>query len=264
MSYLRILHFLAAILLAVSVKAEVEDSMSIGQRFHYETNTDADGFKGKAVMGKDVPLYKEYSGSKKVSLPKPSAGSITLEQAIQSRKSTRFYSEKSVTLGQLSRLLLSADGITHSYGKYAMRSAPSGGALYPVDIYVVAGNVDSLQAGLYHFQISDSSLELVKEGDLRKNLCRAAHEQDMVEGAQLNFILTARWDRSTKKYADRGYRYTYMEVGAICENIYLQAAALGLGTVAVGAYDDDAVNKLLGVDGKDESSVLIMPIGVLK
>jgi SagB-type dehydrogenase family enzyme len=239
----------------------MNDSASIGARFHYETGFGKDGPKGKAVHGADIPLYKIYDGVPKYKLPPSENSGLTVEKAIQDRHSVRSFTSKSPTLKQISRLLLSADGLTHAYGTYAMRSAPSGGALYPIDIYLVTTAIDSLPDGLYHFQVSDSTLELVKPGSHRDQLYEAASGQDCIRNAPLSVIMTARFARATKKYADRGYRYTYMESGAICENIYLQAASLGLGTVAVGAFIDDAVNALLKIDGSSEAALLIMPIG---
>jgi len=177
------------------------------------------------------------------------------------RHSVRTFTDQPLTLAHISRLLQSADGISHTWGGYQMRSAPSGGALYPVDLYLVIHAVTDLKSGLYHYQVSDSSLELIKEGDFRDQLYKAAFEQGVVNNGQVSIVMTARFERSTKKYADRGYRYTYMESGAICQNVYLQATSLGLGTTAVGAFNDDAVNALLEIDGVSEAALLIMPIG---
>lgn len=262
MHYLRVIVFPVMLLLAAGVSAEREDSMSIGQLFQLETSFGDSGFKGENISwGKEIPLYKRYKDAVTIKLPDPSFRGMILEEAIQKRKSVRSFSKKSLTLEQLSRILQSAYGITHSWGGFDFRSAPSGGALYPIEVYVIATNVETLTQGLYHFQVSDSALELIKEGDFRKELYRAAFEQGAVDNGVANIIITSRWDRSTKKYADRGYRYTYVEAGAICQNIYLQTVSLGMGTVVIGAFNDDAVNRLLEIDGRDESVLLIMPVG---
>lgn len=265
MRYYCITIALLGVVLAAPVEAEQEDSMSIGQRFHYETSFGDKGYEGKNIgWGKSVPLYKKYEGAPKVKLPTAAFEGMSVENAIRERRSERYFADRPLSLKQLAQILLSADGVTYSGGGYDFRAAPSGGALYPIEIYVIACNVDALADGLYHFQVSDNSLELVKEGDLGKQIHKAANEQDGVGLSPVTLILTARFDRSTVKYADRGYRYIYIEAGAICENIYLQATSLGMGTVAVGAFNDDAVNRLLGVDGIDEATLLIMPVGFPK
>ena len=211
-----------------------------------------------------MPLYKEYPGAKKIKLPRPSFEGSPVERVIRERKSVRSFSDRTVSLEHLAQLLLSADGLTHKLGQYDLRAAPSGGALYPVEIYVIVTNVENLDMGLYHFQAADSSLELVKTGHFNREIHEAANEQQSVGSSPLTVILTSRFERSTRKYADRGYRYIYMEAGAICENIYLQAGSLGMGTVAVGAFNDRSVNELLEIDGAEEAALLIMPVGFLK
>jgi len=251
-----------AVVLAVPAGATQEDSMSIGQKFHYETSFGNQGYKGEDVrFGKNLPLYKEYKGAAKVKLPPAALEGMRLEKAIQQRESQRYFADKPMSLQHLAQILVSADGITHSSDGWDFRAAPSGGALYPIEIYVVVSNVDTLANGLYHFQVSDNSLELLKEEDLERQIHSASHKQEAVGASPVTLILTARFDRSTVKYGDRGYRYTYIEAGAICENIYLQAISLGLGTVAIGAFNDDAVARLVGIDGLEEAALLLMPVG---
>ncbi|MBU8933173.1 MAG: SagB/ThcOx family dehydrogenase [candidate division Zixibacteria bacterium] len=240
-----------------------EDQMSIGQRFHHETSFGDRGFKGDgSYRGRNLPLYKVYDGAVTVSLPPPKPGSGSVEEAITQRRSTRRFADTPVSLEELSGLLLAAAGITYHGKGLSLRAAPSGGALYPCEIYVVAQNVDSLKAGLYHYQVSDSTLELVEEEDHGRQLHQASHNQNAVGSSPVTVVLTARFDRSTRKYGDRGFRYAYIEVGAIAENICLQAASLSLGTVCIGAFNDDALNQLLGIDGKEEAALLIMPVGI--
>jgi len=242
--------------------AVAEDTPSIGRRFHHETSYSDEGFKAKQPFwGEALPLYKGYDGASKTKLLPPAPSDATLTDAVNRRKSVRSFSDQPMSLSVLSRLLLTADGITHARSGFAMRSAPSGGALYPIDIYVIASNVESLPNGLYHFQVSDSSLEQVMAGEYEEQVHIASNEQSAVGSSPVTFILTARFERSTVKYSDRGYRYTYMEAGSICQNIYLQATALGLGTVAVGAFNDDALNELLGIEGTREAALMIMPVG---
>ena len=262
MLYIRSISVILIIFLPLIIAAEEDTPMSIGQNFHHQTGFGDSGVKGTDIkFGKEIPLYKTYPGVPRFKLPVPTDNNMTVEKAIADRHSVRTFTDQPLTLAHISRLLQSADGISHTWGGYQMRSAPSGGALYPVDLYLVIHAVTDLKSGLYHYQVSDSSLELIKEGDFRDQLYKAAFEQGVVNNGQVSIVMTARFDRSTKKYADRGYRYTYMESGAICQNVYLQATSLGLGTTAVGAFNDDAVNALLDIDGVSEAALLIMPIG---
>ena len=240
-----------------------EGKMSIGQRFHHETSFGDRGYKGDgSYRGRNLPLYKVYDGALTVSLPPPKPGSRSVEEAIAQRRSTRRFADRPISLEELSQLLLAAAGITYDRKGLFLRAAPSGGALYPCEIYVVAQTIDSLKAGLYHYQVSDSTLELVEETDLGRQLHLVSHRQDAVGSSPATLILTARFERSTRKYGDRGFRYTYIEAGAIAENICLQTTSLGLGTVCIGAFNDDALNKLLGIDGDEETALLIMPVGI--
>jgi SagB-type dehydrogenase family enzyme len=236
--------------------------LSVGQRFHFETGFGDKGIKSKAVtFGEQIPLYKEYPDKKEIPLPEPAEGTLLVNDAINKRKSVRSFSERSLTSALLSRLLLSADGLTQVRGGITRRAAPSAGALYPIDIYVAVTHVESIESGLYHFQVKDSSLELLQSGHFGDRLVNAANGQRSVGDSPVTLIITARFDRVTRKYADRGYRYAYIEAGAVCENIYLQAQSLGLGTVVIGAFNDDALNRLLGVDALAEAALLIMPVG---
>lgn len=251
------------VLLAVFIctpALNAEDSLSIGQTFHWLTGFDESGFRGEPTFGEKLPVYKTYPEAKRISLPAPSRGTASVEEAIRDRRSHRYFLDEPMSLAQLSAVLLAGNGIT-ARGTVDLRAAPSGGALYPVDLYAVVHNIDGLQPGLYHFQVSDSSLELVQSGDFADKMHVAANEQDAVGRSPVTLIMAARFDRSTQKYADRGYRYTYIEAGAICENIYLEATALGLGTVAVGSFNDAEVNAFLGVDGLREAALLLMPVG---
>ncbi|MDD3732834.1 MAG: SagB/ThcOx family dehydrogenase [candidate division Zixibacteria bacterium] len=241
------------------------DSLSIGPRFHRETGYDEYGMVGKNISwGENMPLYKEYPEAGKIKLPLPSNEGKSVERAIRERQSVRLYSSKTVSLEHLAQVLFAAAGLTHTMGEYALRAAPSGGALYPIETYFIVDKVENLPMGLYHYQVADSSLALLKEGYFNKDIHIAANEQKTVGNSPLTIILTARFARSTRKYADRGYRYIYMEAGAICENIYLEATSLDMGTVAVGAFNDALVNEILEIDGRSEAALLIMPLGYLK
>lgn len=250
---------------SITLGGEGIDSMSIGPGFHYQTGFGGSGIKGKKItFGRQLPLYKTYENALRTKLPKAAPLNMSFEQTLKKRKSIRDFTPVPIELDQLAALLLAADGITGAGRGFARRSAPSGGALYPIEIYLVVDSVRSLTKGIYHFQVSDSSLEIITEGGFNDRIHRASNNQDAVGKSPLTLIITARFERSTEKYADRGYRYTYIESGSICQNIYLAATALSLGTVAVGAFNDDAMNEMLGIDGQSEAALIIMPVGFPK
>ncbi|USG99678.1 SagB/ThcOx family dehydrogenase [Thermococcus argininiproducens] len=195
-----------------------------------------------------------YSGEK-IILPKPLLeGEMSLEEAIAKRMSIRTYKNEPLTLKELSQLLWAAQGITHD----KKRAAPSAGATYPFEIFVVIGNVKGLTPGIYHYNPFEHSMTLTKEGDFRKELQKAALNQKWVGDAAIDIVLVAFYERTTSYYGERGRMYVHMEAGHIGQNIYLQATALSLGTVAVGAFYENEVAKIIGTDGVP---LYIFPVG---
>ncbi len=190
---------------------------------------------------------------------------MSVEEAIAYRRSIREYTNEPVTLEQLSQLLWTAYGITEPHRGF--HAAPSAGATYPLEIYVVVGergvraNDGFLEPGSYKYDPHSHTLRLVKRGDLRRELCRAALDQEWVCEAPLSIVICAVYERTTSYYGQRGYRYVYMEVGHVGQNIYLEATALGLGTVAVGAFYDEDVRRIIGAK-PNEHPLYIMPVGV--
>ncbi len=180
---------------------------------------------------------------------------MSVEQALKERRSIRSYKDQGLTLGELAQLLWAAQGITGEGGK---RTAPSAGALCPLEIYAVAGEVAELEPGVYQYQPEGHELDTVKAGDLRADLAQAALAQTWIQKAPLVLVIVAHYERTNWKYGDRGTRYVHIEVGHVGQNIYLQAHALGLGTVMVGAFTDRQVKDLLGVEG---DPLAIMPVG---
>ena len=242
---------------------DAQDKYSIGERFHKETSMTWRGVLGDLFSPKPEkpPPYKNYSGMKKIKLPKPNYRGMILEEAIEKRRSVRNYSHKAITLVQLSQLLFAAQGITGSLYGYKLRAAPSAGALYPFELYLVVNNVEGLSPGIYHYAVSDHALELLKPGDFSGQITDAALKQDMVGKANVTFLLSAIFDRTRHKYGERGFRYVYIEAGHISQNISLQAVSLGLGSVTIGAFLDDKVNQLVGVDGRKESVLYLHAVG---
>ncbi len=189
-------------------------------------------------------------------LPQPwLKGKISVEQAIEQRRSKRRYHPQELTLAQMSQLLWSAQGITDR--KSGFRAAPSAGALYPMEIYLL--NKD----GLFHYLPEEHKLEQVLQKDLRRELASAGLGQSFIAQAPVDIVIAAVYERITSRYGRRGELYTDIEVGHIAQNIHLQAVALGLGSVPVGAFDEGAVKELLKLPNK-EQPLYIIPVGYAK
>lgn len=196
-----------------------------------------------------------------VRLPKPVYdGEVSVERAIKERRTIRAFQPKPLTLDQLSQLVWSAQGITDE--RSGFRAAPSGGALYPLDLYAVVGEggVEGLESGVYHYLPASHSLQLVRKGDRRKEVASASLWQRWVARAAVIFVITSEYERITHKYGKRGIRYAQIEGGHVGQNIFLQSGALGLGVGIVGAFRDDAVAKAIGAP-KAHEPLLIMPVG---
>jgi len=251
--------------ISLARQKEQGKEISIGERFHKETSLTWRGVVGDLFREKpkQPPQYKVYAGATKIELPKPEYTGMTVEEAFKKRRSVRNYSTKPISKAQLSQLLFAAQGVTGKmYGK-ALRTAPSAGALYPFEIYIIVNNVQDLPRGIYHYSVLDHALELVKPGDFRGQITDAGLDQEMLGDAGVTFVLSAIFDRVRHKYGERGLRYVYMEAGHISQNIYLQAVSLGLGSVCAGAFLDEKVNQLIDVDGWKEAGVYLHAVGAL-
>ncbi len=196
--------------------------------------------------------------NQRISLPRPNLDGVTsLEAAISQRRSVRRYARRPLSLEDVSQLLWAAQGVTSRDDK---RAAPSAGALYPLDVYLVAGAVDSLSAGLYRYRPMRHELIRVESGDLRRPLAAAALGQSWVRTAAAVIVIVGVYSRTERKYGSRAVRYTHIEVGHVAQNVYLQAEARQLGTVFVGAFDDAAVEKVLQLP-PDHVPLGLMPVG---
>ena len=181
----------------------------------------------------------------------------SLEELLRQRRSVRAYSDAPLTQDEVLKLLWAGQGITSAGGG---RTAPSAGALYPLEIYLVAGNVDNLVPGIYKYNPEKNDLTLVKGGDMRNGLLEASMRQGSVVEGAIDIVIAAVYERTTVKYGDRGERYVHIEVGHAAQNICLEATALGLGLVTVGAFDDAAVAKIIGMS-QDETPLYVIPVG---
>ena len=162
---------------------------------------------------------------------------------------------------ELSQLLWATQGITSRAWGYDFRAVPSAGALYPIETYVLANRVDDLLPGIYHYDVQRAELVLLKEGNFGPEAARAGLGQEILGDAAAVFIWTAVVERSKWKYRQRAYRYIYMDAGHIGQNLYLAATALNLGCCTVGAFFDEEVDRLIGVDGNEEISVYLGAVG---
>jgi SagB-type dehydrogenase family enzyme len=210
------------------------------------------------VTQPDSNLQIEAVGSQNIPLPAPAlGGEISFEESLQRRRSVREYTTESLELTEISQLLWAAQGITDPSGK---RTAPSAGALYPLEIYLAVGNINGLAHGVYRYIPGEHALIRNIDHDLRNQLHAAALKQDAVNDAPVVIIITAVYERTTAKYGGRGDRYVHMEVGAAAQNIYLQAESIDLGTVFIGAFHAEQVKKALQLQGH-EQPLGLMPVG---
>lgn len=192
-------------------------------------------------------------------LPEPEYDSeVSLEQSLLQRRSIRSYTGQPLTLQAISQLLWAAQGITDVSG---LRTAPSAGALYPLEVYVVVGDVQNLAPGIYRYQPDGHQLTKKIDGDRRVGLASAALDQESVEDGAVVFVFTGVYERTTVKYGERGIRYVHMEVGHAAQNLCLQATAMGLGAVPIGAFYDEQIATLLGL-AEEEQPLYIIPVGL--
>lgn len=192
-------------------------------------------------------------------------GAVSVEEALRRRRSIREYLDEPLTLEELSQLLWAAYGVTET--TWSLKTTPSAGGTYPLEIYAVVkprgvrlDKLCYLQPGSYKYDFRTHCMRLVKSGDLSKDLYKAAVEQEWVLRAPMNIVIAAVFERTTRRYGNRGVRYVWIEAGHASQNIYLQAVSLGLGTVAIGAFFDDDVKRIIGAED-NESPLYIMPVG---
>ncbi len=195
-----------------------------------------------------------------IKLPEAEYTSNTsIEESIKNRRSVRDYKSTPISLNELSQLLWAAQGITY---KNYLRTAPSAGALYPLEIFIAAGNVTGLKDGIYRYESTRHELLLIQDGDKRNSLCNAALNQSCVRDGAVVIVISAVYERVTGKYMARGEKYVHMEVGHAAQNIYLQAYSLKLGTVILGAFDDKKVQNIIQMKA-NEKPLCLMPVGKL-
>lgn len=208
---------------------------------------------------------QDYKSTDIIKLPEPKYKSkISIEKALVERRSVREYrlpkAGGRLSLAEVSQLLWAAQGITSPEG---LRTAPSAGALYPLEIYVVVGEVEGLSGGIYKYRPHGHELVRTMEGDKRAELCKAALGQSCVKDSAAVIVFSSFYERITRKYGQRGIRYTHMEAGHAAQNVYLQAVPLNIGTVVVGAFYDDEVKQVMNMSNK-EQPLYLMPVGKIR
>ncbi len=213
---------------------------------------------------KRVPLYKSFAadGAETVELARPEGPPpADLWEMLRRRRSRREFLAEDLAQEALYLLLWAAQGVTRP-GRLAFRTAPSAGALYPVETYLAAARVEGVEPGVYHWELPEERLARVAaRPDVAEAACAACLDQQMAALAPVTFVWTALWGRGAQKYGDRALRYAYLDAGHLAENLALAAEALGLGCCMVGAFLDDEMNALVGVDGREESSLYAACVG---
>ena len=213
--------------------------------------------------------YKQYPSARRIHLPKVEslqASKLSFDRVISSRRSVRNFTDAALNLNDFSKILYQSYGITGKTtipggGSQFFRSAPSGGALYPAELYLGIRRVTGVEPGVYHYNVPNHELELLIHGDLTEDLSRICGRQDYVSKAAVVILISAVFQRTKRKYGDRGYRYTLLDVGHLGQNIYLACSALGLSVMTTCGFFDDEANKLLRLDGVDETMLYVAFVG---
>jgi SagB-type dehydrogenase family enzyme len=236
----------------------------IGDLYHQETKYLREAMpRGGLDWARQPSPYKEFPYALRhfPIRPPDQKGGKPIWETIAQRRSNREFSHHSITFPELSQLIWATQGITAKAWGSEFRAVPSAGALYPIETYIVANRVEEIPPGIYHYNMKEVQIILLKEGNFGSDLSQAGLGQEMLGEASCVFIWTAIVERSKWKYRERAYRYIYMDVGHIGQNLYLAAAALNLGCCTVGAFYDEEVDRLIGVDGKEEISIYLGAVG---
>jgi SagB-type dehydrogenase family enzyme len=241
----------------------IEAGSDVGVIYHQWSKPGIiDALGSVANWGQAPELYKRYPGAPIVALPAPVLeGGQTAARTIASRRSIRTYAPTPMSQAELSRVLFLTSGISAGLHGSARRTAPSSGALYPIEVYAVVHNVAGLERGVYHYAYREHALELVRAADLRAHVVEQGIGQEFLGQCGAVLFLTMIMQRMRPKYQDRSYRYGLLEAGHLGENAYLAATDLGLGACGIGAFMDDAINAMLGVDGVEEAAVYMLAVG---
>ena len=234
-----------------------------GDDFHTRSKYRRHNLPHTSLDWNNQPLvYKTYPKKKHLMLSSPTHPQTPpLFKILQTRRSIRSYRDKPLSQDQLSNLLWASTGIQRTEHNFSYRTAPSAGALYPIETYLIINHISDIPQGIYHYAIQKHGLEELKTGDFRQAIAHAALDQPMCATASVIFAWTAVFTRSKWKYGQRAYRYIYLDCGHIAENLALTASGLGLGSCQIAALYDDEINTLLDIDGTSESIVYLTTVG---
>jgi len=235
----------------------------IGDSFQQETKYRRGHLRGGRLDWANKPaVHKRYPSAPKIPLSHPeTTGGASIWDVLRERRSVRRFQEEWISQADLSQLLWAAQGVTQARQGFGLRTAPSAGALFPVETYAVIHTVEDIEPGVYHYATETHELEQLKTGDFRTAVARAALDQEMAYWANVVFSWTAVFERSKWKYRQRAYRYIYLDAGHIVQNVALAAVALGLGSCQIAALYDDEANAILDVDGVEESTIYMTVVG---
>jgi SagB-type dehydrogenase family enzyme len=211
---------------------------------------------------KKPEAYKTYPSKNRIPLSRTfPENAIPFADLLRNRKSIRAYSIQPLSTYDLSFLLWASTGLRRKQRGHEFRTAPSAGALYPIETYTVTNNVEGLEKGVYHYDVTAHALEELRLGNYGESLSHAALNQMVCMNAPATFVWSAVFERSKWKYRQRAYRYIYLDAGHIAQNLALAATSVGLGSCQIGAMFDEEVNAVIGVDGVNESAIYLSVVG---
>lgn len=241
------------------------EEQGIGRRYLQETRYRRVSLGERGPVYPPAPRYKEYPDAleRLVLAPEPGLPGADLWACLRERRSLRKYRDRPLSLEELTALVWAAQGVTLTSPPYLLRTAPSAGALYPVETYLAVHRVTGVAPGIWHLNLPDFALELVHPGDCRRALAEACLSQQFMGSGAAAFIWTGILNRAMSKYRERAIRYLFLDAGHICQNLMLAATALGLGCCPVGAFFDEEVERLTRVDGMEEVALYLAAVGAV-
>ncbi len=237
--------------------------MEFMQRTEYGNQPPSDQMLGRPPPPLEVPYTKA-----KTVIPLPAPESITLPaidlwDAIEQRESIRNYAPEPLTLPEVAFLLWCTQGVRRAVnGTFTLRTVPSAGARHALETYLLVNRVGDVPPGLYRYLALEHRLaEESRDPGIAPQVAAACLDQPHIRGSAVTFLWTAVPDRMTWRYGERGYRYLHLDAGHVCQNLYLAALSIGCGVCAIGAFDDAAVNRLLGIDGEGQFLIYVATVG---
>jgi SagB-type dehydrogenase family enzyme len=235
----------------------------VGDEFQRSTKHSRERLLGGYLDWANKPeTYKKYPSALKIQLSaKFPNRTLPFVEVLKRRRSARSFLPKPLSIADLSFLLWASTGVQRMEQGYEFRTVPSAGALYPIETYLIVNNVEGLEKALYHYDIQAHALEELKVGSFSEKIAHAALGQEMCVDSSVVFIWTGVFERSKWKYGQRAYRYVYLDAGHIAQNLALSATSIGLGSCQIGAFFDDEINQILGIDGTAESVIYLSVAG---